>query len=232
MPKRLAIVPARGGSKRIKNKNIRDFCGTPMITHILKTAGDSKLFSKIHVSTEDEAIRAVVAKHGFDPEFARPKSLSDDYTPIMPVLRFTTEEYQRLGEHFDEVWCLMACAPLINSGDLVAAADLYKKNLGKRQLLAVSEFPVPIEWAFTRSQIGILNPVQPGQFAVRSQDLEPHYFDAAAFSIFPPSQIFESIGSGSDENFVGYILPKSRALDIDNEDDWLLAENLYRARNS
>ena len=85
--KRLAIIPARGGSKRIHHKNIRDFCGQPMITHVLDTARESGLFSVIHVSTECQSVREVVSIFGFPPDFSRPESLADDHTPIMPVLR-------------------------------------------------------------------------------------------------------------------------------------------------
>ncbi len=143
--KRLAIIPARGGSKRIPNKNIRDFCGQPIITHVLAAARDSGLFSTTHVSTESKSINKVATKFGFPPDFPRPESLADDHTPIMPVLRYTAEEYARIGEHFDEIWLLMACAPLIKADDLIAAASLFSENGSNSPVLAVSEYPVPIE---------------------------------------------------------------------------------------
>ncbi|MBC2770582.1 cytidylyltransferase domain-containing protein [Pusillimonas minor] len=228
--KRLAIIPARGGSKRIPNKNIRDFCGQPMITHVLGVARASGLFAKVHVSTESESIRDVAAQFGFPPDFPRPAELADDHTPIMPVLRHAAQEYAKRGERFDEVWLLMACAPLIHAKDLSSAASLFQQAGSEQPLLAVSEYPAPIEWAFSRGENGALTPVQAGMFAVRSQDLEKRYFDAGSFAVFPASRVLESQGAGSDSGFIGYVLPKGTAIDIDDEQDWQLAEAIYRVK--
>jgi pseudaminic acid cytidylyltransferase len=230
--KRLAIIPARGGSKRIPNKNIRDFCGQPMITHVLSAARVSGLFTTVHVSTESESIRDVAAQFGFPPDFPRPAELADDHTPIMPVLRHAAQEYANRGMHFDEVWLLMACAPLIDAKDLSSAATLFQQASSEQPLLAVSEYPAPIEWAFSRGESGALTPVQAGMFAVRSQDLEKRYFDAGSFAVFPASRVLESQGAGSDSGFIGYVLPKGTAIDIDDEQDWQLAESIWRARNA
>lgn len=225
--RRLAIIPARGGSKRILNKNIRDFCGQPMITHVLGAARASGLFAIVHVSTESQRIRDVAAEIGFLPEFPRPEGLADDHTPVMPVLRYVAEEYASRGQHFDEIWMLMACSPLIDDSDLRKAAVLFLGSGGKQPLLAVSEYPAPIEWAFSRGENGALTPVQAGMFAVRSQDLEKRYFDAGSFAIFPAASVLDSQGGGSDQGFIGYVLPKGKAIDIDDEQDWQLAEALF-----
>ena len=123
--KRLAIIPARGGSKRIKNKNIKNFCGEPIINYIISTARESKLFNKIHVSTESNLIKEVVENNGLSIDFMRPETLSDDFTPLMPVLSFVLNTYISMGYQFDEIWLLMACAPLIDKNDLISAS----KNL-------------------------------------------------------------------------------------------------------
>lgn len=230
--KRLAIIPARGGSKRILNKNIRDFCGKPMITHVLSAARDSGLFATIHVSTESVSIRDVAANAGFPPDFPRPDELADDHTPIMPVLRYAAEEYARRGRYFDEIWLLMACAPLIDAQELQKAAALFREAGAEQPLLAVSEYPAPIEWAFSRGATGALTPVQAGMFAIRSQDLEKRYFDAGSFAAFPAARVLESQGAGSDSGFIGYVLPKGTAIDIDDEQDWQLAEAIYRVRSA
>lgn len=232
MTKRLAIIPARGGSKRIPNKNIRDFCGRPMITYPLSAARDSGLFLTIHVSTESETIRNVAKDFGFPPDFQRPHELADDHTPIMPVLRYVAQEYAKRGKHFDEIWLLMACAPLIDAKSLSNAAALFNQSGGQKSLLAVSEYPVPIEWAFSRNENGALTPVQAGMFAVRSQDLEKRYFDAGSFAVFPAIRILESQGAGSDNGFISYVLPKGTAIDIDDEWDWQLAEAIYRVNTT
>lgn len=113
MSLRLAIVPARGGSTRIPEKNIRDFCGKPMIAHILNAARKSGLFEFIHVSTESTHIAEIVQRLGFPIDFPRPGELANDHTPLMPVLKYVVETYQSSGRRFDEIWLLMACAPLI-----------------------------------------------------------------------------------------------------------------------
>lgn len=228
--KRLAVVPARGGSKRIPNKNIRDFSGQPMITHVLMAARTSRLFDTIHVSTESESIRDVAITFGFAPDFSRPNELADDHTPIMPVLRYVAEEYAKRGQTFDEIWLLMACAPLIDANDLCKAAALLQGSGTKDPLLAVSEYPAPIEWAFSRGENGALKPVQAGMFAIRSQDLKKHYFDAGSFAAFPAERVLQSEGAGSDSGFIGYPLPKGSAIDIDDEQDWQLAEAIYGFR--
>lgn len=228
--KRLAIIPARGGSKRIPNKNVRDFCGKPMIAHVLGAAAASGLFDTVHVSTESPDISAVAAACGFPPDFPRPEKLADDMTPIMPVLRYVTEEYARRGRDFDEIWLLMACAPLIDAQDLTKAAVLFTASGGGQPLLAVSEYQAPIEWAFSRQPDGRLVPVQAGMFAVRSQDIEKKYFDAGSFAVFPSARVLNAEGAGSDDGFIGYVLPKGTAIDIDEEQDWKQAEAIFHAR--
>lgn len=230
MTSRIAIIPARGGSKRIPNKNTRSFCGKPMVAHILRAARESGLFDAIHVSTESTDIRDVVQGLGFPVDFMRPHELADDHTPIMPVLKYVADTYALRGELFDQVWLLMACAPLIDALDLQQAADLFDRSGGHDPLLAVSEFPVPIEWAFNRLEDGKLTPVQAGMFAVRSQDLSKKYFDAGSFAAFPAETVRTSQGAGADSGFIGYVLPKGRAIDIDDEADWILAEAMYRLK--
>jgi len=228
MNRSLAVIPARGGSKRIPNKNIRDFCGRPMMSHILEAAKNSQLFDVIHVSTESDKIAEVADQYGFPVDFARPNELADDHTPIMPVLRYVLDEYAKLGRRFDEVALLMACAPLVTSADLIQAHDLFCAHGATTPVLGVATYPCPVEWAFRRDSEGRLTPVQPGMFAVRSQDLEPSYFDAGLFSFFPAKLVLGSEGAGSDANFIGQILPRYKAIDIDTPDDWALAEAIFR----
>jgi pseudaminic acid cytidylyltransferase len=229
MTRRLAVVPARGGSKRIPNKNIRPFCDRPMIAYVLDAAGRSGLFDEIHVSTDSDEIRAAVQALGVPVPFLRPAELADDATPIMPVLRYVLDAYAQRGRAFDQVWCLMACAPLITPDDLREAATLFDGNGGVAPVLAVAEYPAPVEWAFTRDADGRLAPVQPGMFAASSQELGRKVYDAGAFAVFPAARVGAAEGAGSDAGFVGHVLPRARAVDIDDEADWRLAEALYRA---
>jgi N-acylneuraminate cytidylyltransferase len=197
---------------------------------VLTAARASGLFTTVHVSTDSQSIRDVAAQFGFPPDFPRPAQLADDYTPIMPVLHHVVQEYSNRGVHFDEVWLLMACAPLIDAKDLSRAATLFQQAGSEHPLLAVSEYPAPIEWAFNRDESGVLSPVQAGMFEVRSQDLKKRYFDAGSFAVFSASRVLESKGAGSDSGFIGYVLPKGKAIDIDDEHDWQLAEAMYRLK--
>jgi CMP-N-acetylneuraminic acid synthetase len=144
MIKRIAIIPARGGSKRIPRKNIREFAGKPMISYVLDTTQRSDLFDKIHVSTEDSEIIELVESNGLKIDFRRPLFLSDDRTPIMPV-KYVLKKYQSVGELYDEVWLLMACNPLIEPADLISASKKFENNCSIAPVLAVTEYPVPIE---------------------------------------------------------------------------------------
>jgi len=232
MTSRIAVVPARGGSKRIANKNIRDFCGKPMVAHILDTARESGLFDVIHVSTESATIQGIVGDLGFRVDFLRPFELADDHTPIMPVLKHVADTFASRGQTFDQVWLLMACAPLIEARDLQEAAKLFGRFGPEDSLLAVTEYPAPVEWAFSRSKDGRLAPAHPGMFATRSQDLEKKYFDSGSFAAYSSATVRASQGAGSDSSFVGFVLPNSRCVDIDEEDDWMLAEALYRLKSA
>lgn len=228
--KRLAIIPARAGSKRIPGKNIKNFAGRPMIHHVLRTAQESKLFDTIHVSTDSPQIIEIVGKMALGVEFMRPASLADDQTPIMPVLKYVTEEYHRRGLEFQQVWMLMACAPLLEVETLQRAEKMFTGAGGGQPLLAVSEYPSPIEWALGRDLAGQMTPLQPGMFAVPSQSIEKKYYDAGCFAIFPPATVLNSQGAGSDQGFLGYVLPKSMGVDIDDEQDWEMAEAIFHSK--
>lgn len=228
--KRLAIIPARGGSKRIPDKNIKLFCGQPIISYILNVASESLLFDKIHVSTDSSQIREVIEQLGFSIDFMRPKELADDFTPLMPVLKFVRETYSLLGNEFDEIWLLMACSPLIETDDLLNAAALFEKIDKSYSLLGVAEYPVPIDWAFQMNNTGVIKPIKPGFFSVRSQDMPKNYFDAGMLTVYSSLAIQFSEGAGSDTNFVGFVIPKHKAIDIDDEADWFLAEALYNSK--
>lgn len=226
----IAVVPARGGSKRLKDKNVLAFEGRPMICHALDAAKASGIFAEIHVSTDSERIRDVVEAAGFPVPFLRDPALADDATPLMPVLRWVLGRFEDQGRHFDDVCLLMPTAPLLEAADLVEAYRQYR-SAGGRSLLAVARYPVPVEWAFARADDGTLTPCQPGMFAVRSQDLQPKYYDTGSIAFFPVSAVM-SEAPPDDRSFVSYVLPPDKAVDIDDEDDLRLAQALFRARRA
>lgn len=228
MIKRIAIIPARGGSKRIPKKNIKDFCGKPMISYPIAALRESNLFDKIHVSTEDQKIIDIVNELGLEIDFLRPNKLSDDFTPIMPVIQYVVDKYLEINQSFEEIWVIFPCSPLLKAEDLIQASIQFQQDNSSICLMAVADYPVPIEWAFEINQEGILNPVNKGAFKIRSQDLKKKYYDAGIFYIYKKDFFMEINSTGSDENFTPYFLSKTKAIDIDDIQDWEFAEKLYK----
>lgn len=227
----LAIVPARGGSKRIKEKNITDFCGKPLMAYSIQAAQQSNLFSLIHVSTDNENIRNIAITLSTHAEFSRPNYLADDHTGIIPVLRWVVREFLNRGLRFDDVCMLMPTAPLITCADLTAAYEVFKQHQCKIPVVAVASYPVPIEWAYElEAGTSKLARVFPEKMTnIRSQDLESKFYDAGAFAFFEAEQLLdESYDLGSQ--LLGYPLPRYRVVDIDNCEDLAFAEILYKGR--
>ena len=222
----IAILPARSGSKRIKNKNIIDFFGKPIIAYALEAASKSQLFDKIHVSTDSDEIKNIVQSLGYPVEFMRPSELSGDTVGTFPVLQWILEKYNSLNKNYDDIFNIMPAAPFLKPDDLTEAYELYLKHNKKHPLHVVSEFPTPIEWAYRRDEKGMLDPVQPGAYAIRSQDLEKAYYETGPFSIFHVSQL---IGNNpvNDKGFISYVIQKDRAIDIDDKQDLLFAKKLF-----
>ncbi|NCC20895.1 MAG: pseudaminic acid cytidylyltransferase [Alphaproteobacteria bacterium] len=227
--RRLCIIPARDGSKRIPHKNIKDFCGKPMIVHAIGAALTSGLFSRVHVSTDSETIADVSSDAGAKVDFMRPANLSGDHTTMMEVVRFVTEEYERRNEIFDTVVLIYATSPLIDPKDLKGACAEFEAGDKTKALLAVAPFPAPIEQAFRILDDGALVPDSAESLAMRTQDLKPAYYDAGMFAIYTPAYIAASSGAGDFMRFRGFPVPSYRVTDIDWPDDWERAEKLYRA---
>ena len=226
---RIAIIPARGGSKRIKNKNIVDFLGKPLISYALNAAKKSGLFDKIHVSTDSEEIKIIVENLGFDVDFMRPPELSDDHTGLMPVLKWVHEKYKNKRLFFDDVCCIMPTAPLLKSNDLCDGFNLYQKHNNKNPLLVVAPFPVPVEWAFHRDENTYLTTKDTNALAIRSQDIKPAFYEAGPFSIFGSSHLQDE-NPFSEQQFISLLIDKDRAVDIDDPEDLKLAKILYLGR--
>lgn len=220
----LAIIPARGGSERIKNKNIVPFCGRPLITYSLNAARDSGIFDEIHVSTDSQDIAAAARESGSEPHFLRNTALADNKTPLLPVLSWVLSEFAIQGRFFTEVCQIMATAPLITGDDLKAAYAKFIALGNKDPLIAMSPFPAPVEWAMDIDPVGYTTARTPENLIRRSQDLKPAYYDSGAFAFYTAEQIRNPGESG---RYLAWKLPKSRSVDIDNYDDLEMAEILY-----
>tara|TARA_B100000686_G_C16351580_1_gene743131 strand:- start:15 stop:707 length:693 start_codon:yes stop_codon:yes gene_type:complete len=223
---RLLIIPARANSKRIKNKNIKKFCGLPIIYYSLRTAKNSKLFKKIHVSTNSDKIVKIVENYGYSVDFKRPNSISSNYTPIIDVLRYVVKRYEEKKTFFDEIWSLSACSPLLKVNDLKSASKLLSLNKNKI-VLPITEYSSPIEWAFEINKNNILKPLHQNFYKKRSQDLKKRYHDMGGFVCMSRKFLSKKVKS-LDRHYLGLIIPKSRAVDIDDIEDWKLSEKIYK----
>jgi pseudaminic acid cytidylyltransferase len=226
---RLAIIPARAGSKRIARKNVAVFCGRPMIAHVIIAAAQSGLFTATHISTDSDEVAAVAATVGFAPEFMRPTVLANNHSSILEVMKYVVGEYQLRGKDFDTVTLLYATSPLLDPEDLQRACARFEEGDRKKPLLAVTPFPGPVERAFRLDEAcGDLNPVNPTACVMRTQDLPSAYRDAGMFAIYTPEYILNSSGAGDFTAFQGYLVPSFRATDIDSHEDWKHAELLFK----
>ncbi|MBT3717510.1 MAG: acylneuraminate cytidylyltransferase family protein [Gammaproteobacteria bacterium] len=224
--KRLAIIPARGGSKRIPRKNIKPFLGKPMILHVLEEISKDGLFDEIHVSTEDEEILQLVTNAGYPPPFRRDPLLSDDYTPLNQVLRAVVERYKAEGQTFDTIVLIFATAALMEVASLRAAIHQFEAVEESAEMISVARYPAPIEWAMRMDESGQLHPAQPEKLSVRSQDLEEGWYETAEFVIYDERSLLEK-----NINILRMGFPiQYLSIDIDSIEDWVLAEKLAESK--
>mgnify|MGYP001338448540 CR=1 FL=1 len=223
----LGIVPARGGSKRIPDKNIIPFCGRPMLSYVLEAARASGIFDKIHVSTDSNKIATVAAGLGFEPDFMRDASLADDFTPLLPVLKWVVNQYAAKGISFDTIFLLMPCAPLLEAEDLKRGLDVFREHGGEKPLMAVAPYPVPVEWAFEMKSGGALEALNTAALNMRSQDIPEKFYDAGVFDIYSSRNLAENKDIG-EYGFISIKVAPHTAIDIDTPEDLILAEALYQ----
>jgi len=223
MIKRLLIIPARIGSKRIINKNIKKFRGKPIIEYSIESALKSKLFSEINISTDSLIVKKIAQKYFVNIDFPRPKKLSGDKIGLMNVFKFVVNKYKIQSKKFDEVWYLMPCAPLINSNDLVSASNYFKLKKASA-MLAVSEYSSPIQRAFKLDKNKKLIPINKNKLKYRTQDLIKSYHDSGTFGVFKSNVFYNNY----KVSFLSYVISRNKGIDIDNMDDWKLAEKMFQ----
>ena len=223
---KLCVIPARGGSKRIPKKNIKFFCGKPMIEWSIKKAIESECFDKVIISTDSEEIAAISEKCGAEVPFLRPKDLADDQTPTIPVIAHAINFINKNFELVDYACCIYATAPLLEVEYLKEGLNMIKK-LKANYSFSATNFSFPIQRAIKINNENKSSMFFPEEFKTRSQDLEPAYHDAGQFywgkasSWLKQKRIF-------DDNSVPIIIPNYKVQDIDNEDDWIRAELIYK----
>jgi carbamoyl-phosphate synthase large subunit len=224
---KIALIPARGGSKRIPRKNIRLFGGRPVIAWSIAAARDSGLFDRIICSTDDEEIAAVAQAWGAEAPFRRPAALSDDHATTLAVVQHALEWAGAEGLPLEAICCIYPASPFVTAERLRAGYEALKAS-GAQFCLPVARFPAPIQRAIRRTADDRLEMFQPDQFAVRSQDLEPGWFDVGQFFWGRPDALRRGVRVFGPDT-VALETPLWRAVDIDTPEDWIRAERLWNA---
>lgn len=224
----LAVIPARGGSKRIPRKNARDFLGEPLIARTVRCVLDSGVFDRVVVSTDDEEIAELALAAGAEVPFMRPASLADDHTATAPVVLHAVQALEAgSGSTYGSVCAVYATAALMTTVDLRSAAEQFH-SAGVDLLFAAARHPAPIERSWALSDDGRASMRWPEHRLTRTQDLPDSYFDVGWF-YFGVRRFWES-GGTMDDQVALQIIERERAIDIDTEDDWVAAERVSRFR--
>jgi len=222
--KAVAIIPARGGSKRIPRKNIKDFFGKPLIAYSIEVALKSKLFDKVIVSTDDEEIAEIALEYGAIVPFLRPKELSDDFIGAGAVVNHALEYLKSVGKNYDFVCTIYATAPFLDEKYLIEGFEKLK-NSSVKNAFSCTSMPFPIQRTFKITKDERCEMFWPENFSKRSQDLEEAYQDAGQF-------YWTNLNIKSNEiifakDSIPIILPRFLVQDIDTLEDWQRAEIMY-----
>jgi N-acylneuraminate cytidylyltransferase len=227
---RLAVIPARGGSKRIPRKNIKMFCGKPMIAWSIMAAQESGCFDQIIVSTDDAEISDVAQRYGAAVPFIRPAELSDDYTGTIPVIQHAIRAVTNMGHKPAEICCIYATAPFVSAVDLRQGLQVLGQNQCS-YAFSVTSYAFPIQRAVRLNEAGRVEMFDASQFAVRSQDLEEAYHDAGQF-YWGTAAAWQSGKMIFSPESAPVVLPRYRVQDIDTPEDWARAEWMFKAINA
>ncbi len=222
---KIAIITARGGSKRIPGKNIKDFLGRPILTYSIEAALKSGVFDEVMVSTDDEEIARIARQAGAKVPFMRSEETSNDFATTNDVLFEVFDEYEKRGQVFDIACCIYPTAPFVTAEKLKEAVEKLESS-GADTLIPVVQFSYPPQRALIVRE-GKLVFEYPEYLDARSQDLEPHYHDVGQFYVFRIERFKKN-----KRLMVGDVLPlvvsEMEVQDIDNQTDWEIAEMKYK----
>lgn len=219
----LCIIPARGGSKRIPRKNIKDFLGKPIIAYSIHTALQSRLFDEVMVSTDDEEIAEIAIEYGAKVPFTRSNNNSNDFATTVDVLKEVEQEYIKLNKEFDFICCIYPTAPLTRTEDLINGYEQIVK-MKYFSVFPVVSYGYPVWRGIRFDKAGKTQLVWEEYKNARSQDLEPVYHDAGQWYWYNPNKILDTLFT---ENSSSIILSEENVQDIDCLTDWKLAEMKY-----
>lgn len=224
---KLAVIPARGGSKRIPRKNIREFCGKPMLAWSIQAAFDSGCIDRVIVSTDDQEIADVARKFGAEVPFIRPAILADDYAGTTAVVQHVVQRLIDEGVDVEQTCCLYATAPFVTGDDLRRGLDLLNENKASFAF-AVTNYAYPVQRALKLTEAGKIAMFHPEYAETRSQDLEEAYHDAGQF-YWGTREAWLTAQAIFAEHSVPVMQPPYRVQDIDTPSDWDRAVLMFEA---
>ena len=219
--KNLCIIPARGGSKRIPRKNIKDFLGKPIIAYSIEVALESGLFDEVMVSTDDKEIAEVATSYGAKVPFMRSKEASNDFATLADVIDDVKASYKAINKSFDYICCILPTAPFVTVR-MLNEGYKYLKESGADSVKPIVRFSYPIQRAIRINKDGLLEMIQSEHAKTRSQDLETAYHDAGLFYWMNFVKGMKGVRKS------GFEIPESQVQDIDTEEDWQIAEFKYQ----
>ena len=226
---KIAVIPARGGSKRIPRKNIRAFCGKPIIAYSIAAALETGLFDQIVVSTDDEEIAAVAREFGAATPFVRPKEIADDFTGTNAVVKHAVAWFNSQSNDVTHACCLYATAPLVQARFITEGYEALSRS-DAAFAFSVTSYAFPIQRAVRITPDGRVDAIYPEHRMTRSQDLEHAYHDAGQFYWGTARAFLEDMPLFAPHS-IGVILPRHLVQDIDTLEDWNQAELMYGAIN-
>jgi N-acylneuraminate cytidylyltransferase len=228
---KIAVIPARGGSKRIPHKNIRDFLGKPAITRTLEKIVESEIFDEVFVSTDSNEIADVATTTKGVKVIFRPANLADDITPTVPVIAHAVTEYKKTMDDLSQqseldVCCVYPVNPFLDITDMKTGLSTLQTTNGISYVNAIVTYPYPIQRALTMDTVGRIEMINPSLALTRSQDLEETFHDAGQW-YWGRAETWLT-GQRLLFNSIGVRVPRWRAQDVDTNEDWLIAEKLFR----
>lgn len=221
----IAIIPARGGSKRIPNKNIKIFYGKPIIAYSIVAALKSKCFDTVMVSTDDTAIARIAKRYGASVPFFRSEKNSNDHAHLADVIEEVLLSYTKAGQSFENFCCLLATAPFVTPALLKFSIKILHQKKADG-IVPVVQYSNPIQRALTFKK-GYLSMVNPSNYTKRSQNLPKAYYDAGQFYLLKTSE-FIRVKKMYARKSLGIIIDEMQSQDIDSINDWRLAEMKYK----
>lgn len=222
--KNLAIIPARGGSKRIPRKNIKDFLGKPIIAYSIEAALQSGMYDEVMVSTDDEEIAAIAKQYGAKVPFLRSEATANDYATTADVIIEVLDCYAKMGQFFDTFSCIYSTAPFVSADRLREAYGMVKGDVNSVFTCVAYSYPIQRALHIVDGKISML---QPQYLKSRSQDLEPTYHDAGQFYVCTVDAFMETKSLWGNHT-AGLVLSELEVQDLDTLTDWTLAEMKYK----